>query len=43
MDMETEKCEDCGAEEELVYDDDGRLLCTDCLFERQCMEDYNGS
>ena len=37
---EEEKCEDCGITSEdlndddiLVYDEDGRLLCTDCLFE----------
>ena len=37
---EYEECEDCGTSYEdeddlaLVYDEDGRLLCTDCLFER---------
>lgn len=41
-----EKCEDCGVywmEDgvQLVWDEDGRLLCTDCYFERQCEEDYN--
>lgn len=48
MDMET-KCSVCGVTEEdlqitegmLVYDDDGNLLCTDCFFEKQCMEDYD--
>ena len=32
-----EECEDCGASNEdvdLVYDEDGVLLCTECLFER---------
>lgn len=43
--MDEEKCEDCGAsycdkDVQLVYDDDGRCLCTDCFFERQCEEDY---
>lgn len=48
MDTETERCEDCGADwitddVQIVYDEDGRCLCTDCFFERQCMEDYDGS
>jgi hypothetical protein len=41
-----EKCEDCGVTSEdlmnegaLVYDEDGNLLCTDCLFERESMRD----
>ena len=42
--MEEEKCEDCGAttwdDVELVYDEDGRCLCTDCFFERQCEGGY---
>jgi hypothetical protein len=34
-----EACEECGATFEdddidLVYDEDGTLLCTDCLFEK---------
>jgi len=45
---EEEKCEDCGVtsedlmnEEEgtLVHNEDGKLLCTDCFFERESMRD----
>jgi hypothetical protein len=47
--MEEETCEDCGAsfwdkDVQIVYDDEGRCLCTDCFFERESMkemEDYN--
>lgn len=33
-----EPCELCGIEEDLTYDDRGRILCTDCLFEEECKE-----
>lgn len=40
--MESNKCDDCGTEledMEIMTDDDGRFLCSDCLFERQCEKD----
>ena len=30
-----EKCCICRDEEDLVFDDDGELICCDCLFERE--------
>ena len=36
--MDEEKCVKCGAndfEEQIVYDEDGVPLCTDCLFEQE--------
>ncbi|NNF99787.1 MAG: hypothetical protein HKM93_10445 [Desulfobacteraceae bacterium] len=33
-----ERCEKCGVEGELFYDDDGCLLCADCHFEDQCID-----
>jgi hypothetical protein len=33
------ECSQCEATEYLVIDKDGDIICTDCLFERQCEED----
>ena len=48
MTYKEEKCEDCGITSEdlndddmLVYDEDGCLLCTDCLFEQESMKDFD--
>lgn len=44
--MGIQECEDCGItwedlmnEGALVYDEDGRLLCTDCFFEQESIRD----
>ena len=33
------ECCECGAKEYLVIDEDGDLVCTDCLFEKKCGKD----
>jgi hypothetical protein len=30
------ECVVCGTIEDIVYDEDGDPICTDCLFEREC-------
>ena len=35
-DVEEAKCEKCKCDEDLFYNDDGVLLCTDCHFEDFC-------
>ena len=40
----SDRCEDCGIRwyedvANLVYDEDGRLLCSDCLFEQASKRD----
>jgi NMD protein affecting ribosome stability and mRNA decay len=36
-DSEAMKCEVCGRmEDDLLYDDWGNLLCSDCIFEQEC-------
>ena len=35
-----DKCEKCGSYENVFYNDDGELLCQDCLFELECKEDF---
>ena len=32
------KCHVCGDTENVVYDEDGNEICTDCLFEKECEE-----
>lgn len=29
-------CEQCGCSEHLHYDEDGTLICSDCIFENEC-------
>lgn len=37
-----ECCEDCGgADGVMLYDEDGRLLCEECSFERACSFGYH--
>jgi len=40
LDEEEETCRSCGCAEDLVFDDDGCLVCCDCLFEE---ESYNAN
>ena len=37
---EDAKCCECGTREDIVIDDDGDFICTDCLFELQCEGDW---
>lgn len=30
------ECVECGSTEDIVYDEDGDPICTDCLFEKEC-------
>lgn len=30
------KCCECGTDEDVIIDEDGDFICTDCLFELQC-------
>ena len=32
------KCVECGTDEDIVFEEDGNPICTDCLFEKQCDE-----
>lgn len=34
-----EKCNECGSTDELFFDDDGDLVCSDCIFENITMEE----
>ena len=34
-DEEGDSCESCGCNVDLVFDDDGRRVCCDCLFEEE--------
>ena len=34
------KCCECGTKEDVVIDEDGDFICTDCLFELQCEGDW---
>ena len=34
------KCEKCKDYGPVFYNDDGELLCQDCLFEKECEEDF---
>lgn len=37
-----EACERCGMDDgALLYDDDGKLLCPDCIFEKNCEDDWD--
>jgi hypothetical protein len=29
------KCDECGCASDLIYDDSGNILCTDCVFEKE--------
>lgn len=40
--VEGEDCYMCGADEDIVLDEDGDTICTDCLFEKEC-ESINNS
>lgn len=31
-----EECETCGTDEDVVIDENGSFICTDCLFEATC-------
>jgi hypothetical protein len=31
-------CSVCGCTEDIVIDEDGEMICIDCLFERRCAE-----
>lgn len=37
----TDRCEDCGVrwyeDANLLYDEDGHLICSDCFFEKESM------
>lgn len=33
-------CEECGTTEDVIFDEDGNEICTDCLFERESMEEF---
>ena len=33
-------CPQCGEEEVLFFDDDGELLCSDCIFENESCYDF---
>lgn len=34
------KCLQCGDYDTLFFDDDGELLCSDCIFENECDKDF---
>lgn len=34
----TQRCESCRDEDAIGFNDDGKALCEDCLFEWQCEE-----
>lgn len=34
-----DKCIECGSTEELFFDDDGDLICEDCMIESASVED----
>ena len=34
--MQKMKCEYCETTEDVVWNDDGEQICTDCLFEFEC-------
>ena len=36
------KCEKCGTTEDVGCDEDGRFLCSDCMFKMLCEEDLAG-
>ena len=38
FDDEKPECSECGCNADLVYDDDGYVVCCDCLFERESEE-----
>lgn len=35
------ECSKCRTHEDVVMDEDGDLICTDCLFERSCEEMFS--
>lgn len=37
------ECIDCKTNEDLIIDEDGDTICTDCLFERRCEEKWGCS
>lgn len=36
-------CSVCRTEEDVVMDEDGDMICTDCLFERTCEQMFGES
>lgn len=36
--VENVECSSCGTNEDVVFDEDGDLICTDCLFEKTTEE-----
>ncbi len=30
------ECQECHTTEDIVFDEDGEPICTDCLFEKEC-------
>lgn len=34
--VEGEDCYMCGVSEDIVLDEDGDTICTDCLFQKEC-------
>ena len=31
------ECQECGTNEDIVFDEDGEPICTDCLFEKETL------
>ena len=36
------RCSLCGCCEDIVFDEDGEAICTECLFERETEEMFGG-
>lgn len=36
------QCSVCGCTEDIVIDEDGKMICVHCLFEQTCEEQYGG-